>query len=99
VGGGGVAAAGVFAVFGLMGDKQKSDNLDPCYPHCSAAAVSIGERDNRIADISLGVSIAAVGIAAGIAIVALATPPPSSRTGAGSAAAFTVTRDGLAFEF
>jgi hypothetical protein len=61
----GVAALGGvgFAVFGLLGNGQKSD-LDACKPNCSSSAVGSVERDYVIADVSLGVGLIALGASA-----------------------------------
>jgi hypothetical protein len=95
-GGVGVAAAGAFAVFGLMGSAERShlESLG-CSPRCSPGLVAIAYRDDLIADIMLGVSIAAIGVAAGIAIAALVTP----RSGEHSHVNVKGSRGGLVLEF
>jgi hypothetical protein len=54
--------AGSFAIFALSGDAQVND-LERCKPHCSTADVNSVRTKYLIADVSLGVSLAALGAA------------------------------------
>ena len=62
IGGVGVAAAATFAAFGIAGLVLRSD-LAACKPHCSQARVDAGNLDWTAADVSLGVSVASLGVA------------------------------------
>jgi hypothetical protein len=61
---GGVGAAGLvsFTVFGLIGHSEYV-NLTACKGHCSPGAVDAARTKFIVADASLGVSVAAVGLA------------------------------------
>lgn len=63
VGGIGVAALGSFAVFGI-GGKNAVDDLQKCKPNCPEADVDSARTKLIIADISLGVGVVALGVAA-----------------------------------
>jgi hypothetical protein len=63
VGGIGVLALGSFAIFG-MGGKNDVDDLQKCKPNCDADKVDSARTKLIIADISLGVGIVALGVAA-----------------------------------
>jgi len=63
VGGIGVAALGSFAIFGI-GGKNDVDDLQKCKPVCDETDVDAARTKLIIADISLGVGIVALGVAA-----------------------------------
>ena len=64
VGGIGVVALGSFAIFGLGGKSDVSDlENENCKPHCSQDRVDKARTKLIIADISLGISIVALGVA------------------------------------
>ena len=63
VGGIGVAALGSFAIFGI-GGKNDVDDLQKCKPVCDEKDVDAARTKLIIADISLGVGIVALGVAA-----------------------------------
>ena len=66
---GGVGALGLasFAVFGLLGNHRKSQ-LSQCEPACAADRRAPIQRDYLAADISLGVSVVSLGVAAWLAL-------------------------------
>lgn len=59
----GVAALGSFAYFGLRGLSQRSD-VEACTPDCTASQVTKGKTSFLVADVSLGVSVVTLGLAA-----------------------------------
>ncbi len=63
VGGIGVVALGSFAVFGI-GGKNDVDDLQKCKPNCAESDVDSARTKLIIADISLGVGVVALGVAA-----------------------------------
>ncbi|MBX3208799.1 MAG: hypothetical protein KF764_27450 [Labilithrix sp.] len=63
VGGIGVVALGSFAIFGI-GGKNAVDDLQGCKPRCPEEQVDSARTKLIIADISLGVGIVALGVAA-----------------------------------
>jgi hypothetical protein len=65
LGGVSIVALGSFVGFGLAG-KSQEQHLDACKAHCDPAdpAFAARRRDYVIADVSLGVSIVALGLAA-----------------------------------
>ncbi|MCW5835343.1 MAG: hypothetical protein KIS78_23280 [Labilithrix sp.] len=63
VGGIGVVALGSFAFFGISG-KNAVDDLQECKPTCSEDKVDSARTKLIIADISLGVGVVALGVAA-----------------------------------
>jgi hypothetical protein len=83
LGGVAVAAGASFAAFGLLGRSRQSDLESTCMPHCSSDAVAVVFRDNLVADLSLGVSILAVGAATWIALTT-SRPPAASRVTVGA---------------
>ncbi len=64
LGGIGLAALGSFAYFGLTGRADYFALKDSCAPHCSASQGSPVATKLLVADISLGVSVVALGAAA-----------------------------------
>lgn len=62
LGGVGILAAGSFGYFAITGHSQMSD-LDRCKPFCERSDVKSVQTKYLIADISLGVSVAALGAA------------------------------------
>lgn len=91
LGGVGVVGLGLFATFGAIGLSEKSDAEDPaagCAPSCTDDEVSSIRGKFLVADISLGVGIAALGAAV---IVAFAAGGGGGEASAAtSAPAFTV---------
>jgi hypothetical protein len=63
VGGIGVVALASFAIFGISG-KSDVDDLQSCKPNCKQKDVDSARTKLIIADISLGVGVVAVGVAA-----------------------------------
>ena len=63
IGGIGVLAIGSFALFGIQG-KNKVADLQKCSPRCAESDVDKARTKLIIADISLGVGVVALGIAA-----------------------------------
>jgi hypothetical protein len=63
VGGIGVVAIGTFAIFGISG-KNAVDDLQKCKPTCEEEKVDSARTKLIVADISLGVGIVALGVAA-----------------------------------
>jgi hypothetical protein len=59
-----VAGLGSFAYFGLTGKHQEKDLFARCAPRCGADEVDAMYRSYLVADISLGVSVAAASAAA-----------------------------------
>lgn len=92
---GGVAGAGIvgFAVLGLVGKSEEShlDNLR-CAPHCSQGDVDAIRTKYVLADVSLGVGLAA--LAAGVTLFVLSEPKhddkPPAATNPPSATTFDV---------
>jgi hypothetical protein len=64
LGGVGLVGLGAFATFGLLGKGQRSDLEKSCSPNCSASEVDKVKSKYLIADISLGVGVVSLGIAA-----------------------------------
>jgi hypothetical protein len=62
-GGAGVAALGSFALFALSGKAQERDLEQRCAPDCPDAEVDELYRKYLFADVSLGVSVVALGVA------------------------------------
>jgi hypothetical protein len=74
LGGVGVVGIGLFATFGILGVSDKSELEDTCAPNCSESDVD-GVRAKLIAaDVSLGVGVVALGVAA----VLFFTAPPAT---------------------
>jgi len=89
LGGVGVVGLGLFATFGAIGLSEKSDAEDPaggCAPNCTDDEVSSIRGKFLVADISLGVGVAALGAAV---IVAFASGGGEA-TATTSAPAFSV---------
>jgi hypothetical protein len=63
---GGLAVVGLasFAVFGTRGRSAESTLQTTCSPHCSEAQISSVRTQYAIADVSLGVGLASLGLAA-----------------------------------
>lgn len=64
VGGIGAAALGSFAIFGIAGRNEVDDLEKNCKPNCAEKDVDSARTKLVIADISLGVGIVALGVAA-----------------------------------
>jgi len=72
LGGVGVVGIGLFATFGAIGLSEKSDAEDPatgCAPNCTDDEVSSIRGKFLVADISLGLGVAALGAAVVVAFV------------------------------
>lgn len=72
LGGVGVVGVGLFATFGALGLSEKSDAEDPatgCAPSCSDDEVDGIRTKFLVADVSLGVGVAALGAAVIVALV------------------------------
>lgn len=80
LGGVGVAAIGNFAVFGLLSNSEFSDRQKDCMPNCTEDQVSSIRTKQIIADVSLGVGIVSLGVAAYLYL-----NPPSSTTATATA--------------
>lgn len=73
LGGVGVVGVGLFATFGALGLSEKSDAEDPstgCAPSCTDDEVDSIRTKFLVADVSLGVGVAAIGAAVIVALVA-----------------------------
>ncbi len=99
LGGVGVVGIGLFATFGALGLSEKSDAEDPaagCAPNCSDEDVSSIRTKFLVADITLGVGLAALGAAVIVAVVSggggeIASAPGALQIGA----APTLSGDGV----
>lgn len=91
---GGVAGAGVvgFAVLGLVGRSEEShlDNLR-CAPHCSQGDVDAIRTKYVLADVSLGVGLAA--LAAGVTLFVLSEPKHDDKPVAATSPTTSTTFD------
>lgn len=76
LGGVGALGLGSFAFFGLTGNHKKSE-LDSCKPACNEDLKSPIQRDYLVADISLGVSLVSLGIAAYLALASRGSESPA----------------------
>jgi hypothetical protein len=67
---GGVAVLGLagFAVFGTRGRSAESRLQTTCSPHCSEDQISSVRTQYAVADVSLGVGLASLGLAAYFAL-------------------------------
>jgi hypothetical protein len=63
-GGVGVAGLAGWAVLGLVGKADADSLRSSCYPHCEDADVARANRELLLADVSLGVAVVGVGLAA-----------------------------------
>jgi hypothetical protein len=61
-GGAGIVGLGTWAAFGLVGLGKKSD-LDKCRPNCAVSDVDAAKQSFLLADVGLGVGVAALGTA------------------------------------
>lgn len=77
VGGLGVAALGSFATFAVLG-KQAESAMDSCKPYCEQSQADKMRLRYLIADISLGVGVAAVGVSGFLFVRASRTPARST---------------------
>ncbi len=80
VGGIGVVALGSFAFFGLKG-KSEVDDLQGCKPHCTQDQVDSARTKLIVADISLGVGVAAAVIATVLVVLRPKTPDVDVKAG------------------
>jgi hypothetical protein len=74
-GGVGVVGLAGWAVLGLVGKADADSLRNNCYPHCDDASVARANRELLLADVSLGVAVVGVGLAAWFFLHA---PAPSS---------------------
>ncbi|WP_394826969.1 hypothetical protein [Pendulispora albinea] len=63
VGGAGLLALGSFAFFGIKGRSDYNDLKDTCEPNCNKSDADAVKTKFLVADISLGVGVAALGVA------------------------------------
>ncbi|HEY8079552.1 MAG TPA: hypothetical protein VIF62_35725 [Labilithrix sp.] len=91
VGGIGVVALGSFAFFGLSG-KSDVDDLQGCKPHCTQDQVDSARTKLIVADISLGVGVAAAVIAT-VLVVLRPKADVDVKTGSSGARALSVGVD------
>lgn len=84
VGGVAIAAFGSFAFFALAGKGEEKDLASSCSPTCSDDQLSPVKRDYLVADVSLGIGVAATIVTALLALPAL-TDSGSAKVSAGIA--------------
>jgi hypothetical protein len=73
----GVVGVASFAAFGLMGKSQRSSLASSCAPYCTSDDVSPVRTKYAIADVSLLVGLASLGVATWLFVSA---PPGDSST-------------------
>jgi hypothetical protein len=78
LGGLGVVALGSFTAFALSGKSKENDLKSNCAPHCPESEVSVMDNRYLAADISLGVGIASLGVAAWILLSSNRAPSTPS---------------------
>jgi hypothetical protein len=86
LGGVGVAALGSFAFFAVSAKKELTKLEDVCSPTCTDSQTETGRQNALVADISLGVGVAA--LAGAVTWALLSSPKPAE---AASATAWSVT--------
>lgn len=91
LGGVGVAALGLFGVMGGIGLSEKSDAEATCAPTCTDAEVSPIRTKFIVADVSLGVGVAAIGGAVIWGAINLTSPGSADDTPADATAALPLT--------
>jgi hypothetical protein len=74
----GVVALGSFAYFGLAGLSEQHSTLDPCKPACSPSRTDDVLYKYIVADVSLGVAIAALAMATVLVLIRPSAPATSS---------------------
>jgi hypothetical protein len=72
-GGVGVAALGAFAYFGLTGRSEYFNLEHVCAPYCSSSTVAPTRTKFLVADVSLGVAVVSLGVAAYLFLASPAT--------------------------
>ncbi len=88
IGGVGVAGLAVFGVFGVMGMTDANNLRNTCAPACPPSDVDAAHTKLVVADIGLGVGVAALAIGTWLAVRALSTHSTHS-----TAVAFDLMRD------
>jgi len=86
-GGVGLVALSSFAYFGLTGNRDASNLRSECAPNCSDQQVSAARSKLIVANVSLGVGIAAFGVGAILWAVQSSSSPSKGGTSKGGAAA------------
>jgi len=81
LGGIGLAGLGSFAYFAASGRSIQKNELDPCKPHCQGKEDRISEMRTRyvIADISLGVAVASLGVGTYLLFASKGESPRAAR--------------------
>jgi hypothetical protein len=85
LGGVGVVGIGAFATFGILGLSEKADREAPvaeggCAPNCSDDDVSSVRTKLVLADVSLGVGVAALGVATYLLLTSRKDAPAASQS-------------------
>src|SRR5262249_8758679 len=78
----GVLGLGAFTFFAITGKNEKDRLRDSCAPMCTNAEVNPVRARYIAADVSLGVSLVALGVAAYLFLAAERAPAKSSGLGA-----------------
>ncbi len=74
----GVVALSSFAYFGLSADGDAADLRRTCAPNCAPDRVDAVRSKLVLANVSLGVGVAAFGVAGALWLLKGSAPPPSS---------------------
>ena len=82
LGGVGLVGLGGFAYFGLTGKSELADLRASCAPYCEQAQLDDVKSGMLVADISLGVGIVALGVAAVLAISHMSSSPATAASAA-----------------
>jgi len=80
-GGIGLGAASNFAIWGILGKNKQSELEDECAPRCSQKEADAMRRDYLLADLSLGIAVAAIGAAVVLGVTSRSSepsPPPAA---------------------
>jgi len=72
----GVVAAGSFTYFAIDGHSREK-SMEDCKPGCDPSDVSKMRRSYLVADVSLGLAIASLGVGAYFLLRPVSTPPPN----------------------
>lgn len=75
LGGVSAAALGSFAIFGVIGKGKQGDLEETCAPRCKQEDVDAMRTDYLIADVSLGISVVALGAAVYFTLTNTPDPP------------------------
>lgn len=87
----GVVALGSFVVFGLDGNSKQRELERTCAPNCTQSKVDEMRRSHLIADISLGVSVAALATGTYLFVAGSSSDDSAQRGHAGRELAFSVS--------